>query len=175
MPPISKANLPYYKDLSERIEWEGGRPYWKAHIRLRGSLAGHFDGKYRRITCRLEGTTRLIYAHVLKWFMDTGELPSHYLDHIDHNGDNNAGTNIRECTQKENNRNRRSFSGSSSQYKGVSWDRNCWRSSIWDGKRNVTLGRFDCEESAARAYDSASRALHGEFSFTNFPEEHNAF
>jgi hypothetical protein len=61
----------------------------------------------------------------------------------------------------------------SSQYRGVSWQKteNKWRADIrYDGK-NHTPGRFEDEEQAARAYDKAARAHHGEKAQLNFPAE----
>jgi hypothetical protein len=60
-----------------------------------------------------------------------------------------------------------------SKYQGVSWDKssNKWVASIrCDGKRH-SLGRFEDEEKAARAYDRAARAHHGEKARLNFPTE----
>jgi TPR repeat protein len=60
-----------------------------------------------------------------------------------------------------------------STYRGVHWDKsnNKWVARIrYDGKRR-TLGCFKDEEEAARAYDRAARAQHGEKSQLNFPAE----
>jgi hypothetical protein len=61
----------------------------------------------------------------------------------------------------------------SSKYRGVSWFKreNKWRAKIqYDGKQH-TLGRFNDEEEAARVYDRAARAQHGEKAQLNFPAE----
>jgi hypothetical protein len=61
-----------------------------------------------------------------------------------------------------------------SKYRGVSWDKrnnNKWKACIkYDGKKH-TLGYFENEEEAARAYDKGSRAHHGEKAQLNFPAE----
>ena len=44
-----------------------------------------------------------------------------------------------------------------------------WRAQIAKHGLRIHLGRFDSEEDAARAYDAATRALHGEFARLNFP------
>jgi hypothetical protein len=59
-----------------------------------------------------------------------------------------------------------------SNYRGVYWDKNNnWKASInYDGKQHH-LGSFENEEEAARAYDRAARAHHGEKAQLNFPAE----
>jgi hypothetical protein len=60
-----------------------------------------------------------------------------------------------------------------SNYRGVSWDksRNKWVAEMqYDGKRHY-LGHFEDEKEAARAYDRAARAQHGEKAQLNFPAE----
>jgi hypothetical protein len=59
----------------------------------------------------------------------------------------------------------------SSKYQGVCWEKrsNKWQGRItYDGKRH-SLGYFEGEEEAARAYDRAARAQHGEKAQLNFP------
>ncbi|KAK3287254.1 hypothetical protein CYMTET_5231 [Cymbomonas tetramitiformis] len=59
---------------------------------------------------------------------------------------------------------------SSSQYRGVSLRGATWAAYIWNGVNTKDLGSFDEEESAAEAYDRASRELHGaDTTKVNFP------
>ena len=93
---------------------------------------------------------------------------------VDHeNGDrlDNRKRNLRPCTSSQNNANRPSLAGSSSRFKGVTWDksREKWMSAIMYGGKSKTLGRFDSEEAAARVYDANAREIHGEFARLNFP------
>jgi hypothetical protein len=46
-----------------------------------------------------------------------------------------------------------------------------WHSQIKENGRQVTIGYFDDEEAAARAYDAKAKELYGEFAALNFPEE----
>jgi hypothetical protein len=61
----------------------------------------------------------------------------------------------------------------SSTYRGVSWLKrdSKWKAQIWyDGNQHI-IGYFEDEEEAARAYDKAARAKHGEKAQLNFPTE----
>ena len=60
-----------------------------------------------------------------------------------------------------------------SQYVGVSYDKNRrkWVSNITYNKKVYRLGRFDDEKEAALAYDKKAIELYGEFCNLNFPEQ----
>jgi hypothetical protein len=65
------------------------------------------------------------------------------------------------------------FREAGSKYRGVSWKKrgNKWIAAIkYDGKQH-SLGYFKGEEEAARAYDRAARAQHGDNALLNFPAE----
>ncbi len=96
-----------------------------------------------------------------------------FVDHINHNGLDNRKANLRPATQTQNTYNRRRHRNkTSSKYKGIYWEK---RSKKWlvimqhDFKR-IKLGRFDDEEEAARAYDSAARIYQCEYAELNFKE-----
>jgi len=95
------------------------------------------------------------------------------VDHIDANRANNCRCNLRVCTRPENMHNKRKHSGSSSLFKGVGYlkGRRKWYSRIWFMGERISLGNFDDEVEAARAYDRKAVELLGEFARVNFPEE----
>jgi len=99
--------------------------------------------------------------------------PSHLVvDHIDHNGLNNCRSNLRLCSQAQNNCNSVSRKGSTSSYKGVSWHkgRKKWLASMKFSGKLYKLGFFADEIIAAKAYDEKASQLHGEFACLNFPQ-----
>ncbi|MGE5609479.1 MAG: HNH endonuclease [Bacillota bacterium] len=95
---------------------------------------------------------------------------------VDHcNGDplDNRRTNLRFCTQTQNqwNRGKRRM-GSSLRFKGIQKDRGVrkWRACIKVSGRRYNLGWWNNEEDAAHAYDAAARFYFGPFARTNFAE-----
>jgi hypothetical protein len=95
------------------------------------------------------------------------------VDHRDHDGLNCCRDNLRVATGTQNEGNQR-IQGrpKSSRFKGVSWDKRTqnWMAYIKFHSKRKFLGRFDCEESAARAYDSAACELFGEYANLNCKE-----
>lgn len=113
-------------------------------------------------------------GHLFMHALITGHAQT---DHIDNDGLNNQRYNLRPATDVQNKANQRPRSDSvHSSYKGVSWkkrnpgrSRDYWIARIVvDGQRR-TLGYFQSEEAAARAYDAAALAAWGEYAYLNFP------
>lgn len=94
------------------------------------------------------------------------------VDHIDGDGLNNQRCNLRLCDASENAMNTKSRIGSSSKFKGVSWDKSLkvWKAYICADKKTTYLGLFANEVFAARVHDTAARKLHGDFVRLNLPE-----
>lgn len=90
-------------------------------------------------------------------------------DHI--NGDklDNRRSNLRRASYQQNNRNRGPIG--ESRFKGVTRSRRFWQAKIEAGGEKITIGTFDTEEDAARAYDFYARQLHKEFARLNFPDD----
>jgi hypothetical protein len=104
-------------------------------------------------------------------FLMANELaPGFEVDHVNHNGLDCRRENMRICTRRQNLCNTRKRGGTSSLHKGVSrmYKAGCvlsrpWVASIKIGDRQVHLGTFSSEESAAEAYAVAAQSAFGEF------------
>lgn len=97
-------------------------------------------------------------------------LGTRWADHRDGDGLNNRRSNLRLCTNAQNQQNTGARSGSSG-FKGVSWNsrKGLWLVQFrWDGRYHY-VGYFRDEIAAARAYDAAIFRLAGEFARLNFP------
>lgn len=105
---------------------------------------------------------------------ESGELPANLLvDHKNRDATDNRRVNLRLATTSQNSMNRRKCKGTSSKYKGVSWDnrKKLWKAAIQIDRKNRHLGYFESEMEAAKVYDKAARKYHGEFAYQNFEDE----
>ena len=96
-----------------------------------------------------------------------GALTGEQIDHIDHDGLNNQRSNLRVCTQSENNANGRKRQGCSSQYKGVTWrkDTEKWQAQAWWNGQRHSIGCFESERDAALAYNQFAATNYGDGTF----------
>lgn len=114
-----------------------------------------------------------VRAHRVAWAIQTGAWPKAKIDHINGIPWDNRFANLREATSVQNAQNKRSKSGSTSAFLGVSWDRRTrrWRAGIKAFGKSISIGQFDSEQDAAKAYDAEAIKHHGVFARLNFPGE----
>ncbi len=95
------------------------------------------------------------------------------VDHGNGNKYDNTRANLRNTTHQVNQHNTRKRAGGSSIYKGVARCKATgrWRAGLDCRKEHYSLGRFDSEVEAARAYDYKAAQVFGESARPNFPEE----
>ena len=95
--------------------------------------------------------------------------PGQYVDHVNNNGFDNRKSNLRICTQAENNRNKPAASKNASGFKGVSLYKKTgkWVAYIGTNGKNKNLGYFDTPEAAHEAYKQAAQQYHGNFARFN--------
>lgn len=113
--------------------------------------------------------------HVLMHRLITNCPDGMQVDHI--NGDklDNRKGNLRLCTLGQNNayRPKSNHKPLSSKYKGVYSSYGKWRAQIRASNKLIYLGTFETELDAARAYNEAAIANHGEFAWVNIIEVKN--
>ena len=121
-----------------------------------------------RTVCGSNGKRHNLFLHQAI----LGKMKGFCIDHINGNGLDCRRCNLRYCTISENNANSMSRKGSSSQFKGVTYDksRGRWNATIEINGKTKMIGRFENEEEAARAYDKEAYNKYGQFSRLNFPE-----
>jgi hypothetical protein len=91
------------------------------------------------------------------------------VDHKDGDGLNCQDYNLRTCSNKQNSRN---SIAKRARFKGVCWlkKNRKYRARIMVDGKEINLGCFDDEVSAAHAYDTAARKYFGDFAWLNFKE-----
>jgi hypothetical protein len=90
------------------------------------------------------------------------------VDHRNGNGLDNRRENLRACNHSQNARNAKKVATATSKYKGVVNRWGSFYAAIWDGEKQIYLGAFKSEISAALAYDVCAERLFGEFCRLNF-------
>lgn len=126
-------------------------------------MRADFDnGRYRQMY--IDGYRPM--AHRVAWLYMTGAWPSHEIDHVDGNKQNNSFANLRDVPHSTNVQNRRdAFRNSKSGYLGVhrmpKSKANPWQAQIKlpHGKR-IHLGSFPTPEAAHEAYMAAKALYH---------------
>lgn len=105
-----------------------------------------------------------------RWLLGVGD-PTVQVDHRDKDSLNNQRHNLRTSTHQQNRCNQKKRVGTSSRYKGVSWNarQQCWHAKIAVYGRTRYIGSFEDEKAAALAYDRAAHSYHKEFASFNFP------
>ena len=134
------------------------------------------DGGWR--ICQADGRRRRRQSQLSLHHLIMGKPQKGLVvDHINHNGLDNRRDNLRFVTISQNNQNTRSTKNSSSQYKGVSWNKTNkkWRAQILHTRehkrKNIHLGYHTCEHQAALAYNKKALELWGENAFLNEVEQ----
>jgi hypothetical protein len=87
-------------------------------------------------------------------------------DHINHDTLYNLKINLRNCTLKENARNRRKYSVNTTGFKGVSRHEKGYRASFRMNGKQIFSKTFPTPEEAAAVYEKETKKHYGEFACT---------
>ena len=148
------------EDFYELIKYK-----WHAHRSSRTYYANRVEITKKQRKC--VSMHRFVMSEALK-----GYGVEMQVDHINGDGLDNRKANLRLATAAQNSRNRRQRRGKSSRYKGVSFIRPKGKfvAEITCNGKRMSLGHFESEVEAAKAYDEAAKKHHGEFACLNFPD-----
>jgi len=121
----------------------------------------------RRNSSRIKGKRFVILMHREILGLQKGDR--RHTDHTDGNGLNNRRSNLRICSCQQNQYNQRRREMGTSKHKGVCWYGGLkkWRADIRINRKRVSLGYFDSEKDAAKAYNSAALKHFGEYAVLN--------
>ena len=162
-------------------EWRNIRGYLNYQVSNIGRVRNVKSGRILKLTTNCCGYVHLnlylngiqkdykVHRLVAQAFIPNPNNKS-TVDHIDSKAkhDNTTG-NLRWATQKEQCRNISSRSNTSSQYKGVCWNKfhSRWCAHITGNVKSKHLGYFESEEEAALAYNKKAIEYFGEFANPN--------
>lgn len=160
MPKLTQKRLRsllHYDPKTGLFRWRIAQSYC---IKV-GQRAGRLNGQ-GYINIQIDGATYL--GHRLAWLYVHGTLPKQ-IEHKNRIRHQNWIKNLRPSTQTQNQANRAKLSGTSSRFKGVTWNKRCikWQASIKLHGKSYHLGLFDEEGAAHKAYRRAATNLFGEF------------
>jgi hypothetical protein len=148
------SNFGNVKSLERYVKGKVENRLQKENI-LSKRLVGNLGNQYYAVTLCNNKDRKQIKVSVLVAMAFLNHIPNGYVgftvDHIDNNPLNNNVNNLQVITKRENSsKDRKGIS----KYTGVTFNKksNKWRSQIWIDGKNKTLGSFDDELDAHRAY-----------------------
>ena len=157
-PSIVRQHFDYNPEIGE-LRWRIG-----SRRRAAGKIAGTgAESEKGRINVGFQGKT--YKAHILAWVCQTGEWPTHQIDHINEDPSDNRWANLRAATKSQNMRNITKIKSNTSGHKGVGFHKETkkWRAYIKADGISYHLGLFPSKEDAIKAYKDAATKLHGVF------------
>lgn len=117
---------------------------------------------------RIQGKTTYLHRLVMERMLGRKLETSERIDHINGDGTDNRRENLRMCTQGQNLANQPKRKNGTSKYKGVSRTKSGkWTAKITVNYKHFTLGCYEIESHAAKAYNKAAKQLSGEYARLN--------
>jgi len=147
-----------HEELLSRVSYDAETG--KFFDRKSGRSIGYYRGEgYVTLCVRY----RRLMAHRVAWFYQYGVWPTNQLDHINGNKLDNRLCNLRECSHRDNQRNRTFKRQNKSGFRGVFGCRGFYRAMARDGNKQVYLGQRKTPEEAYALYLDFVNRDNGEF------------
>ena len=132
---------------------------------LKPGVSGIDGQNYYAVNLCKNGNIKQYKIHrlVANTFIPKIDNMKNYIDHVDCNRFNNTVSNLRWCTNQQNQFNRKLSNNNTSGTKGVYWYKNLrkWEVKIGFNKKLIHLGYFDNLEDAKQARQKKSIELFG--------------
>jgi hypothetical protein len=151
---------------------EEGRVYHP----VRGNEVGSLRSRDKRyVICvwnKQTKTSDRVMRNVMIWEAFKGDKPYGYdIDHINGDSTDDSLQNLRCITHSQNVQGARKRNHGSSDYRGVSKDREWWKAQVVVDKKQFPLGLYKTELEAAQKRDEAAFQLGYPLEGLNFPED----
>lgn len=169
----------FWLDDTGTVRWKQSvEPVRKCDLwRFRGTVAGALTKpkpsgvQYRQISYTEKGKAYKVLAHVIAFVLHNGKYPDGQVDHLDGNGLNNRGVNLRDVSQRVNLCNARLNKRNVSGVKGVTPYRRCpgmWQAEAKvDGKRQHLYAGYDFFEAVCARKSFESKHDHTDSAYSS--------
>jgi hypothetical protein len=156
------------------MEWKKIDDFENYSISSTGQIRNDTTGKILKQTLNSDGyyrvnlskngkmETRRVHRLVALAFIPL-EPGCDFVDHKDGHPENNLLTNLRWCTQQQNNQNATMRKDNTSGYKGVDFHNGKWRARIKIDDKSIHLGYFNTPEEAAAVRSAKANEVFGVF------------
>ena len=147
-----------------------GKFYWRDRADVTPNVRAR--DAHREAGCKTDGWYtviriggHLVLAHIIAWFIVTGQWPKDEIDHRNGRKGDNRFRNLREATATQNRGNSRITSRNTSGIKGVFWhkSRKRWCAAIGQNRKTIVIGFFTRKSEAGRAYRREAARIFGDF------------
>jgi len=175
---MSKTNKTVpVEEIQKRISYNNGNLYWKYREDMSEKWNARFSGKkiktfmtngYVRFCINYNGKQFKLRGHIVSWIIFNNKYPEKCLDHINKIRSDNRIENLRPANYYQNVLNTSPNDNKSSQYKGVFWSKNKWRTVLRIGGTKFHCGYFNDELEAALSYNKNAEEKHDtEYAYMN--------
>lgn len=144
--------------LKELLDYnpETGKFYWKVSKMWQISVGDEAGTLHKKECIHIKINQKSYRAHRLAWLYMYGTWPKNMIDHINGDATDNRITNLRDVTNGENQRNRKSHRNG--RLPGTTWHKykKLWMATAFINNKSKFIGYYDTE---IEAYNASQEAL----------------